>query len=174
MRLMARMKNASRRRRKQQQQEQQQDAPGEPSDPGNDDVAEGEKKPKEAFSVDEEKESPTPPASNVKGSSASSDTSEKEALEAERKRKLALSKLADPWGEIPGDNAGRGKRSRKQPTLYDPQVSVPARHWQSDEVHFSSSDDESDDDTASTATRHGVPEGDVWCGFCNDDPLIKV
>ena len=53
-----------------------------------------------------------------------------------KKRNLALLKLADTFSRSQDltklMSGGRGKRSRKQPTLYDPQ-SVPARMWRSDE-----------------------------------------
>ena len=69
-----------------------------------------------------------------------------------KKRNLELSKLSNTWtGQVESpEQTGRGKRHRKQPTLYDPQL-VPARNWQSDEVHPS-------EDTSSTETVDEVDE----------------
>ncbi|KAL7560399.1 hypothetical protein ACA910_016154 [Epithemia clementina (nom. ined.)] len=116
-----------------------------------------------------------------------------------RKRNLELSKLADTWtGEIElPEDTGRGKRSRKQPTLYDPQL-VPARHWQSDEVHPSEGGTESEDsnklreqgkkagaaaaaismDGGGQTNEPGEDKAKYYeetrCSFCGDDPDIPI
>lgn len=100
------------------------------------------------------------------------------------------------------DTGRSSRRSRKQPTLYDPQ-SGPARKWQSDELqdwkfrHMDTSKSDEDGDNDDSATDHdegtkkkrdkaekGTEEkaatgrrdrGDsIWCGFCNDDPNIPI
>lgn len=90
--------------------------------------------------------------------------------------------------------SSRSKRTRKQPTLYDPQVG-PAGKWQTDELvlwktrqgqeedeesnEIESGDvgkaDEGDSDglNAVQASQKRRAEGQV-CGFCGDDPDIGV
>ena len=129
------------------------------------------------------------------------DKSESKTSDSPRKkRNLELSKLANTWtGRIESpERAGRGKRSRKQPTLYDPQL-VPARNWQSDELNqledmtSENSDVEEKKGNGETQTvkedaaknetrgeeteivgdnfqRHGEPR----CTFCGDDPAITI
>jgi len=122
------------------------------------------------------------------------------------KRNLMLAKLADTFSPDMESPDGLGKRSRKQPTLYDPQL-VPARDWQSDEVNQTSGQESDDSDSedgdnksrgkgagdtqkdqeatpptgpvaGSSETKGSrgrtVPEGEVWCAFCGDDPVITI
>jgi hypothetical protein len=141
----------------------------------------------------EQGEEPTPPPSNDGTASekeyndgkppSGSRGSSKSPQDPERRRKVALlAQLADAFtGKMPDEDAGRGKRSRRQPKIYTEQVAVSARNWQSDEVYFSSSedssdedDDEEEDDSSGMSTRHDVAEGEYWCNFCRDDPLVKM
>jgi hypothetical protein len=92
------------------------------------------------------------------------------------------------------EDTGRSRRSRKQPTLYDPQ-SGPARMWQSDELQdwkfrqMDNNDDDATDDGEDTNKKRGKAETDteekektsrrdrgdaIWCGFCNDDPEVQI
>jgi hypothetical protein len=116
------------------------------------------------------------------------------------------SKVEKETGDDEDDKEDTGRssrRSRKQPTLYDPQ-SGPARMWQSDELQdwkfrhmdASKSDEEGDNNDSATdddddgtkkkpdKAEKGTEEkaatgrrdrGDsIWCGFCNDDPNIPI
>lgn len=78
------------------------------------------------------------------------------------------------------ENQIRSKRPRKQPTLYDPQLG-PARKWQSDELVEWKASVKSDDDEAASQSRNTDEQecprkrsDTTWCGFCGDDPAIKV
>ena len=87
------------------------------------------------------------------------DTGSKSSDSRRRKRTLELSKLTDAWTEVSPDG-GRGKRNKKQPAMYDPQL-VPARNWQSDEVLPGSSseegsDSETEDEKSNLAKNEGV------------------
>eukprot|EP00977_Amphora_coffeiformis_P008852 scaffold1999_cov153-Amphora_coffeaeformis.AAC.12 len=166
VRLMARLRNGNKRRKARQSHEGL-NRGGHRKDQEKNERADTEKKEPPAASGNEAKTT----------GDAKTSPNRSPAAENVKKRKLALLKLADAFtGEIPSpdDEAGRGKRSRKQPTLYDPQMSVPARSWQSDEVGHSDESDSEDEESESTSTRRTVPDGDVYCGFCNDDPQIKL
>ena len=166
VRLMARLRNGNKRRKARQLHE------------GADHTGHRKDIEKNKRAVTERKESPVPTESKAEATVDNKTSPNKSSdVENVKKRKLALSKLADAFtGEIPSPDGevGRGKRSRKQPTLFDPQMSVPARNWQSDEVGHSDESDSQDDESESTSTRRTVPDGDVYCGFCNDDPQIKL
>jgi hypothetical protein len=118
----------------------------------------------------------------------------------EKGRSLALYKLADslsPTMRIEtSDLVARGRRPRKQPSLYNPQIG-PDSHWQSDEYHLiravrdGSSVDDSDflsdgekdikkkkatNDNGSGAEDEEKKEaaGFTWCSFCKDDPSVPI
>lgn len=204
VRLMARLRNGNRRRKARQQQDEvdeklekstiasttdqdrksrrrrmsNSNTENATSSPGEAAAAQGEKRAKKDATVKDgggESLAAAGTTPDDKKSAASAPIDPNSASNS-KKRNLALFKLADAFtGEVPSPDGevGRGKRSRKQPTLYDPQMSVPARSWQSDEVDISSDSDTDDSDSSPRPGRE-VADGDVWCGFCNDDPLIKL
>jgi hypothetical protein len=113
-------------------------------------------------------------------------------------RSLALFKLSDSWSPTmrveTSDLIVRGRRPRKQPALYNPQIG-PDSHWQSDEHHLiravrdSSSVDDSDlsdgeKDTKRKKATNDNGSGDedgekkeaglMWCNFCKDDPSVPI
>lgn len=113
-------------------------------------------------------------------------------------RSLALFKLADSLSPTmrveTSDLVVRGRRPRKQPALYNPQIG-PDSHWQSDEHHLireirdGSSVDGSDlsdgeKETKKKEATNGNCSGDedgerkevafMWCNFCKDDPSVPI
>jgi hypothetical protein len=86
-------------------------------------------------------------------------TTEDDAMTTpERKRRtLALYKITDFLSPDPPDpNAGRARRHRKQPTLYDPQT-VPAKKWRTDQPYplNNKSDNEISGDEQKPAAKPG-------------------
>jgi hypothetical protein len=178
--------------------EKPQDSEDKKEKPQDSDLAADESK-KEA--VKNESEAKTPEKETEKVESTESESLNAEENDSEekspstpnsKKRNLSLYKIQD--GLSPAfkvDESGRGKRSRKQPTLYDPQ-SVPARRWLSDEKKkdggsYESDHEENDvvmnepeDDTKEVeemqkSRRANRERSDsIWCNFCRDDPTIKV
>lgn len=117
---------------------------------------------------------------------------ESSSLSPSKKRSLSLYKLTDGFtGQLLVDTPEivvRGKRSRRQPTLYNPQL-VPARRWQSDEVPRSDGKEQKSEaiDTtinkaSASADKDGGNDGKVsrgsrrtlLCHFCHDDPSIEL
>jgi PHD-finger len=143
----------------------------------------GEKKGPETSSGDTETESREKTMGDESSSSSPS-----------KKQSLALYKLTDAFtGQVLVDTpeiaaAIVGKRSRRQPTLYNPQL-VPARRWQSDEVHRPGDDvkEQKIEAIGATSNKAGASAGadksesrargtgrTVLCHFCHDDPSIEL
>ena len=192
VRLMGRLRNSKKR------EMERRDNPS--KDDGSDATDEEEEDDEDKSSSEAQTES----QHNKSGSGADKDDEDdkdEEGEETEKKRRnLALFKISDSYGG--SENIVKGRRARKQPTLYNPQ-NCPASEWQSDERaqwlldsknrSSSSSDDESDeDDEKPNKERKKTPGSDneeasegnegedsdseksLWCNFCKDDPSVPV
>ncbi|KAL3917999.1 MAG: hypothetical protein SGILL_004451 [Bacillariaceae sp.] len=119
----------------------------------------------EESSMDEEHE---PTSTNETCATVESKKEESAATENEpgeplnpntKRRKLALYKLSDPFKpavDPAKDLVVKGRRSRRQPTVYQPQ-SCPDSQWKSDELHLprGSSDDDDVSETSDQQEQHG-------------------
>jgi len=159
-------------------------------------VEEAEKQRNSATSEQEEdRKMPAVPGTPRKESDDQKDNTPESPSSSAKRKSLALFKISNALspGYKKDDEGGRGKRTRKPTTLYDPQT-VPASEWQSDVLPWNSSDesssssssesdeddsDDTDDDEILARSRraHQNRAGGssvVWCNFCKDDPSIRL
>ena len=82
----------------------------------------------------------------------------------DKKRQRALSQLVDAWGYLPVEGV-EGRRTRKQPTLFDPKSDTPDSLWESDSKYTSKleskkrgmdDDDENDDESLGNSSTDNV------------------
>jgi hypothetical protein len=131
------------------------------------------------------------PSKDEKEDDKQSKEGEKSSHTDSPSKKRALTELLTTSASADAsEEAGRGKRARKQPIMYDPQFG-PARKWQSDKLiewnisrseHSEKgpekgSDSVSGDENMVEDRKMDSPRrrtDGIWCGFCGDDSTMKV
>jgi hypothetical protein len=86
--------------------------------------------------------------------SAASSVSSTDAV-SDSKRNLALYKIADSYSNSTESLLVRGRRQRKQPSLYQPQLCADSR-WKSDEKNLEADGDDDDNDTDSNIIEDDI------------------
>ena len=94
----------------------------------------------------------------AEGNTSSASSVSSTGAVSESKRSLALKKIADSHTNSTESLVIRGRRNRKQPTLYQPQMCADSR-WKSDENHLGTgSSDSNDSDSSDSETDNSKEE----------------